>query len=78
MKDIDELLVSEIRLAISETPMDEIDRRIAEERFINKKTYGEIGYIVGLEWRAVQRRAKKAEKRLKKTYGRYSEGIIAE
>lgn len=76
MRSVDDMLVSEIRLAISETPMDSIDKTIAEERFINKKTISEIASIVGLEYRATQRRVNRIKKRLEETYNRCSKGIL--
>lgn len=50
------LTVSELKHIISETPMRETARKIAELRYCHEKTYEEIAEIVDCDWKTVQRR----------------------
>lgn len=51
-----DLTVSELKHIISETPMRETDRQIAELRYCHDKTYEEIAEIVYCDWRTVRSR----------------------
>lgn len=59
--------ISEIRELIKETPLTELDRKIAEMRYLELRTFDEIAEKVGMETRSVQRRVPKISVSIKNT-----------
>lgn len=59
--------VSEIYELINETALSDVDRSIAELRYIKSETILQISVDVGLDEKTVQRRIKKISQQLKNT-----------
>lgn len=65
---LDDFTVSELTRIIKETPISEVNKRIAVYRFIKKMPYEQIAEYCGLDTRTIMRHSKTVSAALLKTF----------